>query len=69
MHLRYFSVVGGAIALKASTCQAFTPPGFTPHTSNNLTVVFGSLLAVDGVYVHETGIHSLRLVYFPRGHF
>jgi len=36
------SALAGAVA-------AFTPPGFEPASSNNLTVAFGNTLAVNGV--------------------
>jgi hypothetical protein len=43
-----------AVAL-AGVAAAFTPPGFEPASSNNLTVAFGSVLAVNGVDIPKAG--------------
>jgi hypothetical protein len=43
-----------AVAL-AGVATAFTPPGFEPASSNNLTVAFGNVLAVNGVDIPKAG--------------
>lgn len=39
----------------AGAVSAFTPAGFEPASSNNLTVAFGSILAVNGVNLPMNG--------------
>jgi hypothetical protein len=58
MHSRIFLLAASHIALITSLCLAITPPGFQPSSTSNLTVTFGSLLAVDGVYITEIRIYS-----------
>lgn len=43
------------IALVGTT-KAFTPPGFEPVSSANLTVAFGNTLAIDGVDLPKSGL-------------
>lgn len=43
-------------ALTAATAIAYTPPGFEPSSSQNLTVAFGSTLAVNGRDIVKSGV-------------
>jgi hypothetical protein len=51
--LLLFVVIAGATI-------AFTPAGFQPASSNNLTVVFGNTLAVNGKNILKAGKQSLQ---------
>jgi hypothetical protein len=44
----------------AGAAIAFTPAGFQPASSNNLTVVFGNTLAVNGKNILKAGKQSLQ---------
>lgn len=50
--LSLYSLLAVALAGGAS---AFTPSGFEPASENNLTVAFGSKLAMNGVQVLRAG--------------
>lgn len=39
----------------AGGASAFTPSGFEPATTNNLTVAYGSKLAMNGIQVLRAG--------------
>ena len=39
----------------AGAVTAFTPAGFEPASSKNLTVAFGNVLAVNGVDIPKAG--------------
>lgn len=43
-----------AVAL-AGAATAFTPAGFLPSTTQNLTVVFGDTLAINGKEMQKAG--------------
>jgi hypothetical protein len=51
---KMFTNVLITVALAGAAC-AFTPPGFEPASSNNLTVAFGNVLAVNGVDIPKAG--------------
>jgi hypothetical protein len=44
----------------AGAVIAFTPAGFQPASSNNLTVVFGNTLAINGKNILKAGKQSLQ---------
>jgi hypothetical protein len=39
----------------AGAATAFTPTGFVPASTNNLTVAYGSVLAIDGTNIPKNG--------------
>jgi hypothetical protein len=43
------------LVVLAGAATAFTPPGFEPASANNLTVVFGNTLAVNGKEILKSG--------------
>ena len=43
----------------AGVATAFTPPGFQPASTNNLTVAFGNTLAINGVNLPKAGQSTL----------
>jgi hypothetical protein len=45
----------------AGAVTAFTPPGFEPASSQNLTVAFGSVLAVNGVNLPMAGALPIQM--------
>jgi hypothetical protein len=60
MHPQFSVIAASTFALITDLCLAMTPPNFQPSSANNLTVTFGSLLAVDGVYITEIRMNSLN---------
>jgi phosphatidylethanolamine-binding protein len=48
----FFSSV---LVVLAGAATAFTPAGFEPASSNNLTVVFGNTLATNGKNILKAG--------------
>lgn len=40
----------------AATVLAFTPPGFQPASTSNLTVAFGNTLALNGIDIPKAGV-------------
>lgn len=40
----------------AATVIAFTPPGFQPASTSNLTVAFGNTLALNGIDIPKAGM-------------
>lgn len=47
------------LVVLAGAATAFTPAGFQPASSNNLTVVFGNTLAINGKNILKAGEISL----------
>jgi hypothetical protein len=52
------SIIVVAIAF-AGAAIAFTPPGFEPASTNNLTVVFGNVLAINGKDIPKAGGYTI----------
>jgi hypothetical protein len=46
------------LVVLAGAATAFTPPGFEPASTNNLTVVFENTLAVNGKNIPKIGESS-----------